>query len=234
MYLQQSSKVAKRRITYRLQQPGLWQKGTVACSMLISASMYIVIARTLGPQTFGGYVFVQWLATVAVPAIGAGISALSSCQLADIQSRESPQRAAGIFYFLWYCQYRRILCYSLLYLLLAFPLAQIFHALTPIQLLLASLSVLPLFLSSVVGTTLRGLRRSDLLALLHLFGSLVTILLVIFATQVDGQKVEAFLIAVALASTMTLILAVICVIQLLPLSAALQPGFFLRRSSYVA
>jgi O-antigen/teichoic acid export membrane protein len=64
--------------------------------------------------------------------------------------------------------------------------------------------------------------------MLHLMGTFLTLLFVIIATHVTGHPAEAFILAFALASTLTLILAIICVIRLLPLEHALQPGIFLR------
>jgi len=208
--------------------PGVWQHGTVVCSLLINASIYIVIARALGPQIFGSYLFAQWLATITIPVIGTGMSTLISRQIAEIQSHEPPRLIAGIFYFLWYRQHRSILLYCLTYMLLSFLLAHFFHLFTSGLLLLVGLSTLPLLLSSVAGTTLRSMRRIDLLSMLHLFYVLLALFFVIVATQINGEPMEAFILAFALASTITLILAVICVIRLLPLEQAMQPGLFLR------
>ncbi len=99
----------------------LWSNCTILCSLSISASISIVIARALGPQIFGSYLFAQWLATVTVPVIGTGMSTLVSRQLAEIQSHESPRLIAGVFYFLWYRQHRSILLYCLTYVLLVPP-----------------------------------------------------------------------------------------------------------------
>jgi O-antigen/teichoic acid export membrane protein len=206
----------------------LWNNCGALCSLLISASTSIIIARALGPQTFGNYLFAQWLATVTVPVIGTGMSTLVSRQLAEIQSHEPPRLIAGVFYFLWYRQHRSILLYCLIYALLSFLLARFFHLFTSGLLLLVALSTLPLLLSGVVGITLRSMRRADLLSMLHLFSVLLTLLFVIVATQIRGEPIEAFILASALASTSTLILAVVCVVRLLPLEQAMQPGIFLR------
>ncbi len=208
--------------------PILWNNCTVLCSLLISASISIVIARALGPQIFGSYLFAQWLATVTVPVIGTGMSTLVSRQLAEIQSHESPRLIAGVFYFLWYRQHRSILLYCLTYALLSFLLTHFFHLFTSGLLLLVGLSTLPLLLSGVAGITLRSIRRADLLSMLHLFSVLLTLFFVIVVTQINGEPIEAFILASALASTLTLILAVVCVTRLLPLGQAMQPGIFLR------
>ncbi len=228
MYIPQSHGVFTPQSTDSAANVRMWQRGSICCSLLIDTSIYVLIARTLGPWTFGSYLFVRWLATVATPLIGAGVSIPTSRQLALLQSRQSPRLVAGIFYFLWYRQHRSILLYSLLYLLLAIPLAHLFHAFSPPLLLLAGLSMLPLLLSSVAGTTLRSQRRVDLLVGLHLFSAFLTLLLVIIAALIAGTHIEAFLLACALASTFTLILAVICIIRLLPLESALRPGIFLQ------
>lgn len=207
-----------------------WQGATVLCSTLITAAIYSIIARSLGPRIFGSCLFAQWLATVTVPIIGTGMSTLSSRQLAATQSRESPRLIAGVFYFLWYRQHRSILLYCLVYIALALLLQHLLRAssFSPGLLLLASLATLPLLLSSVAGTTLRSLRRADLLTMLHLFGSLLTLIFVILATQIAGRPAEAFILAFAFSGTLTLALAIICVVRLLPLDQAIQPGIFLR------
>jgi O-antigen/teichoic acid export membrane protein len=173
--------------------------------------------------------FVFWLATVAVPAIGTGMSPLTSRYIAEIQGREEPRLVAGIFHFVWRRQYRGILLYCLTYFLLAWPLSWFFGAGTPVLLLLlAGLSALPQLLSGVVGTTLRGLRRFDLLAAIHLFGAVATLLLVLLATQERINLTGALLLASAIATTATLAIAIICILRLLPGRDAIAPGVLLQ------
>jgi Membrane protein involved in the export of O-antigen and teichoic acid len=230
---QQLRKLDILRATFNRTQPmctSLWQNMSTLCSLALTALIYIVMARSLGPQRFGSCLFTQWLAAVTIPIIGTGMSMLSSRQLAATQSRESPRLIAGIFYFLWYRQHRSILLYCLIYLGLALLLPHILHLRTFSSglLLLSSLAAVPLLLSSIAGTTLRSLRRADLLIMLHLSGSLLTLLFVILANQIAGRPIEAFILAFAFSSTITLILAVVCVIRLLPLGQAIQPSIFLR------
>ncbi len=229
MFLARSRGVSKRSpIGSPIVWSSVWRNSTLLCSLLISASISIIVARALGPQAFGSYLFAQWLATITVPVIGTGMSTIVSRQVAEIQSHEPPRLIAGVFYFLWYRQHRSILLYCLTYLLLSFLLAHFFHLFTSGLLLLVGLSTLPLLLSSVAGITLRSIRRADLLSMLHLFSVLLTLFFVIIATQINGEPIEAFILASALSSTLTLILAVVCVVRLLPLEQALQPGIFLR------
>ncbi|GCE19356.1 lipopolysaccharide biosynthesis protein [Dictyobacter kobayashii] len=229
MSLAQSHTVLEQQAsTTRLNNSRIWQNAIIAGSTLVNVSIYTIIARALGSHIFGSYLFAQWLATITIPVIGTGMSTLSSRQIAATQSRESPRLMAGIFYFLWYRQHRSILLYCLIYVVLSFALTRIFHDFTPGLLLLSSLATLPLLLSSVAGITLRSLRRSDLLTMLNLFGNLLTLLFIIISTQVNGEPVEAFILAFALSNTITLVLAVVCVMHLLPLEQALAPGIFLR------
>ncbi len=206
----------------------LWQKVAIICAQLIQLGTYLLIARVLGPTSFGIYLFVCWLASLVVPVLGTGMSPLASRRVAEIQSYEPPRMLSGIFYFLWYRQHVCIFRYCLLYLLLAIPIATLLRICTPGQIILAGLAILPLLLSNIAGTTLRSLRRTDLLTLLRLFSMLLTLLLVLIATQIDGKPLEGFLLAFALSNTLTLILAVVCVVRLLPLKQALQPGIFLK------
>ena len=214
--------------TYHIAPPRIWQSLTTACSVILASGVYILMARTLDPHSFGSYLVAQWLARIVAPPIGAGMSTVASQQIAAIQCGESPRMIAGIFYFLWYRQHRRIIPYCLLYLLLAFSLSYFLHLYPFSQLLLAGLSTLPLLLSNVAGTTLRGLRRADLLTMLQLLAVLLSLLLVIITIEINVKPIEAFQLAFALASTLTLILATICVMHLLPLAKALQPGIFLK------
>ena len=211
-----------------LTQSRIWQNTIIASSTLINVGIYIIIARTLGTRLFGSYLFTQWLVTVTIPIIGTGMSTLASRQIAVTQSQETPQLIAGIFFFLWYRQLRSILLYCFVYLCLSLALTKIFNDFTPEILLFSSLATLPLLLSSVAGTTLRSLRRSDLLIMLRIFGNLLTLFFIIIATQINGKPIVAFIFAFALSNTLTLVLAIVCIIYLLPLRRALGPGIFLK------
>src|SRR5947209_2612920 len=226
MFLQHSQANSGR---YTVIRPGFWRLGTAACSVLVSIATSILIARTLGPADFGIYMFVLWLAKVGVPAVGVGMSTVTSRHIAEIQAREEPRMGAGVFHFVWKQQYRRILLYCLLYLLLAFPLSWFFGASAPVLcLLLAGLSALPLLFSGVASITLRSLRRFDLLATIRLFGAVLTLFLLLLATQLQGEQIGIYLLALAVASTLTLTAAVLCILRLLPMRQALQPGPLLQ------
>jgi O-antigen/teichoic acid export membrane protein len=224
MFLHHSQTISAR---HGVTRPGIWRLGIAACSLVMGASASILIARALGPGAFGIYMFTLWLATIATPAVGAGMSAVTRLRLAEIQSREEPRLVAGVFYFVWQRQYRRILLYCLLYLLLAFPLSAFFGANAPILLLLlAGLCALPLLLSGIASITLRSLRRFDLLAAIHLFGAALTLFLLIVAVQLQGDQVGIFLFILAAAGTLTLAMAVLCLMRLLP--ARQEPGALLQ------
>ncbi len=225
---QTRSLVQQEQVRASIIQPTSWEKSIIICSRLLSLAMLIVQARLLDVQAFGIYLFVQWLALLSVPALRVGISTLASRDIASLQSREAPRLVAGIFYFLWHRQHLQILRYCLWYLLLSYVLAQFFHAYSAQSLLLAGLATLPLQLSNVVGTTLRGLRRSDLLALLDFFGVLLTLMLTMLISQLVRASLEMLLLAGTLASTVTLILSVASIIRILPLEQARRPGIFLR------
>lgn len=228
MLLQQKALSQKHAVM----RPGIWRLGIECCSVLLSFGSTVLIARTLGPALFGSYSFALWLASVAAPAIGVGMSALTSRHVAEIQSREKPRLAAGIFYFVWRRQYRKNLVYCLLYLLLIWPFSWLFGSKTPVMLLLlAGLSVPPLLLSGVVGITLRSLQRFDLLAGIRLLGALITLFFLLISTQyayAGEELVNLLLLASAAASILVLALALICLIRLLPLERALEPGLLLR------
>ena len=210
-------------------RPGFWRLSTASYSFVLRASALVLIARTLGPDAFGIYMFVLWLATVAVPAVGVGMSTMTSRHMAEIQAREAPRLVAGIFYFVWKRQYRRILLYCLLYLLLAFPLSWFYGANAPVLLLfLAGLTALPLLLSGVAGITLRSLRRFDLLAIIHLFGAVTGLFLILIAIQLQGDQVGIFLLSSAIAGTLTLVAALLCIMRLLPMRQAMHPGTLLQ------
>jgi O-antigen/teichoic acid export membrane protein len=206
----------------------LWQISTTFWALLIQWGTYIFIARALGPQRAGIYLFVQWLAAVTIPLIGIGTSTLASRRIAEVQSRETLRSSAGVFYFLWYRQCYRILLYCLLYIILAYPLHALFAICQPRLLLLACLSMLPLLLSSIVGITLRSLRRSDLLTILHFCGAISALLLSLLACRISKDHISLLLLASTLAGTLPLLLALLYLTHLLPLRHALQPGIFLK------
>ena len=207
---------------------GVWYYFIALCTLLSTAGTYIIIARELGPETFGVYLFIQWLTTTSIPLLGTAMSPLTSRNVALVQSKEPPRLMAGVFYFLWYRQHLSIVFYCLFSALVAFVLTKYLHIFALDLLLLAGLATLPIMLSGVAGTTLRSLHRNSILTILHLLGAIVTLLLVIIATRLSGRPIEAFLLAFAMANTFTLILAVICIIRLLPLEQAQKPGIFLR------
>jgi O-antigen/teichoic acid export membrane protein len=218
------SKRKKRAIA----QTGIKQIGLPAVMLLIYIAIHAFTARKLGATAFGIYMFLQWLVTFTIPLFGIGMSALTSQWLVSLQKPETAPSTAGIFYFLWDRQYRRLLLYALTYLLLTWPLSWIYSISTPLRLLLSLLAALPLFLRGIVDITLRGMRRLDLLALLHTGGALITLALVVSASPVEDKQLETFLLAFAFASIFTLILALICVVQFLPLKGAQLPDIFLR------
>ncbi len=209
--------------------PGFWRLSIAACAAVLSFCSSVLVARTLGPSAFGSYTLALWLATVMIPAIGVGMSTLTSRHIAEIQTREAPRLAAGIFYFVWQQQYSRILLYCIIYLLLIFPCSWFFGTRAPVLLLLlAGLTAPPLLLSSIVGTTLRSLRRFNLLAVIHLFGAVTTLLLILIALQVPGEQIRLLLLVSATSGVLTLLVGLICIIRLLPMQQPFPPGPFLK------
>ena len=208
--------------------PGFKQSGLSTSILFVCSIMYIFTARVLGTRAFGIYAFLYWLVTCMLPAFGIGMSALTSRSLVNLQRHETGSSKAGIFYFLWYCQWRSILLYSLFFLLLAWPLYLVFSISTPLRLFLSCLAALPLFLNSIVDITLRSMRRVELIAFLHLGGTLITLALIIGASQVAGQRLELFLLAYAVAGMLTLIIALLCIARLLPFKEARLPDLSLR------
>lgn len=226
MLLQHARAIAGKQSVTR---PGVGRLSIAACSFFLSCITTILIARALTPSAFGVYMFVLWLATVAVPAIGTGTTPLTSRYIAEIQGHEEPRLVAGIFHFVWRRQYRGILLYCLVYLLLAWPLSWFFGASSPLLfLLLAGLSALPQLLSGVAGTTLRGLRRFDLLAAIHLFGVVAMLLLVLLTIQERTNITGALLLSSAITTTVTLAIAIICILRLLPGRDAVAPSVLLQ------
>jgi O-antigen/teichoic acid export membrane protein len=217
-------------------RPGFIRLSAAAFSTLLGIGSSILIARTLGPDAFGSYTFVLWLATVSVPVIGVGLSQVPGRYITEIQGRQEPRVVAGIFRFVWQRQSRGMLVYCAIYLLLAVPLSAWFGASAPLlAVLLAGLTALPLLLSNAVGVTLRGLRRFDLLATIHLFSAVIGLFLITLAVQIvsraggpngasgPGEQTGIFLLASALAGTFALAVGVCSVMCLLPMREAAQP-----------
>ncbi|HZU71101.1 MAG TPA: oligosaccharide flippase family protein [Ktedonobacteraceae bacterium] len=238
-------------------RPGAARLCIVGCATLLGFCSTALIARSLGPTAFGSYSFIRWLATVAAPVTGIGMSALTARYTSDIASRESPRLMAGIFYFVWRHHYRKILLYCLAYLLLVLPFSRFFGGNAPgFLLLMAGLAVPPLLLNGVASITLRSLRCYDLLAAIQLVGAIVLLLLVLWAiyTQLPGSGITIatagattratgdwpyldtgqtlaafFLLASAAANLFMLTIALLYIIRLLPLKESLAPGPLLKQ-----
>lgn len=224
MLLQHANAGAERHAILR---PGFWRLSAVGGSVLFGCCSLLLVARTLGPQLFGRYAFALWLATAAAPVAGAALSPLTSRTIATIQSRSKPEIAAGIFYFVARQGRRRLARYCLLYLLLSVPCARFFGNIMLVPLLLAGLFTLLHLSGSIVATTLRGLRRFDLLAAIHLLGAATTLLLVFLSLQTITSginQVYLFLLAPAVASMLTAWISILCAGKLLPLKQARKPG----------
>ncbi|GHO43776.1 lipopolysaccharide biosynthesis protein [Ktedonospora formicarum] len=210
--------------------PSSWHLGIALYAALLNCCAHVLIIRTLGPNDFGIFAFIQWLATFAIPLIGIGASAPANQHIANAQGREAPRQVAGIFYLLWCRQCRHILLFIFVCLLLVTPVAWLFHQPSRSLLLLGSLSGLPLLFSNIAGITLRSQRRSDLLIMLQFFGAFLSFLTIIAATHISGEHIGIFLLARAIAETLTLVLAVACVLRLLPVREAVAPTSYVRSS----
>lgn len=212
-------------------RPGFIRLSAAAFATVLGMGSSILIARTLGPGAFGIYTFALWLATVCIPVIGVGMSNATSRHITEIQQRQDARLAAGLFRFVWRRQSRSMLVYCGLFGLLVVPLAWWFGINAPIlAVLLAGLGALPLLLSGVVGVTLRGLRRFDLLATIHLFSAVAGLFLITLAAQVpitpgeQSEQIGLFLLASALAATLSLVVGVISVMRLLPVRDTARPS----------
>lgn len=218
-------RVAKQHII----QPGLWRLSMASCSLGVRFATYIVIARALGTQNFGILLFVQWIATLFLPLLGIGMTPLTSRTIAEIQHYETSYSIAGIFHLLWRQQCRRIVLYCVAYMPLALLLALFTQGAIPLLLfLIAGLAALPLLLSSIVSATLQGLRRYNLLAGLRFFSTLLNLCLALIGTHVHRSLLGIFLLMPALASIVTLTLALVCIAKFLPLHQVIEPGPLLR------
>lgn len=228
MLLQHANAGAGRHAIIRA---GFWRLSAVGVSVLFEFCSLLLVARSLGPELFGQYAFALWLATAAAPVAGAGMSALTSRTIANIQSHAKPEIAAGIFYFVLRQRCRRLALYCLLYLLLIVPCTRLFGNITLAPLLLAGFPTLVHLSGGIVAIALRGLRRFDLLAAIHLLGAATTLLLVLLSLQTVTSginQVYLFLLAPAVASMLTLCTSALCAGKLLPLKQARKPGMELK------
>lgn len=229
MLLQYANAGAGRHAIIRA---GFWRLNAVGVSALFGFCSLLLVARSLGPELFGQYAFALWLATAAAPVAGASMSALTSRTIANMQSREKPQIAVGIFYFVLRQRCRRWVMYCLLYLLLIVPCARFLDGnimLAP--LLLAGFSTLVCLPGGIIAMPLRGLRRFDLLAAIHLLEATTTLLLVLLSLQAVTSginQVYLFVLAPAVASMLTLWTSALCIGKLLPLKQARKPGVELK------
>ena len=210
-------------------QPGAWRLSITCCSLCMRFCTYIVFARALGTQKFGILLFVQLIATLFLPFIGVGMTPLARRTIAEIQHRETSYSIAGIFHLLWRQQCQRIFIYCLAYIPLASLLALLTKDAVPLFLLLiGGLAALPLFLSSIVGATLQGLRRYNLLAGLRFFSALLNLCFVLVGIQVHRAIVGILLLTPAFASLIMLTIALTYIAKFLPLHKVTEPGPLLR------
>ncbi len=230
MLLQRANAGAGRHAVARA---GFWRLSATGASILLGFCSTLLVARALEPGLFGQYAFALWLATAAAPAAGVSICELTSRVVAGIQSREKPQVAAGIFYFVLRQHCHKIALYYLLYLLFIVPCARFFGAnATLTLLLLAGLSVFPLLTGGIVNVTLRSSRRFDLLAANHLLGAAITLLLVLLSLQSTTTGIDQaylFLLITAVAGIVMFFTSLFCVSKLLPLRQAREPGEELKQ-----
>jgi O-antigen/teichoic acid export membrane protein len=210
---------------------GFWRLSSIGVSVLFGFCTLLLVARTLGPELFGQYAFALWLASAAAPVTGACMSALTSRTIANIQSRAEPEIAAGIFYFVARQRRRRLALYCLLYLLLLVACAKFFGNIPLVPLLLAGFFTLIQMSGGIVAIALRGLRRFDLLAAIHLLGAATTLLLALLSAQTVTSGINQmylFLLAPAVASMLTVWISALCAGKLLPLKQARKPGMELQ------
>ncbi len=209
-----------------------WRLSAVGVSALFGFCSLLLVARSLGPELFGQYAFALWLAAVAAPVAGASMSSLTSRTIANMQSREKPQIVVGIFYFVLRQLWRRWLMYCLLYLLLIVPCVRFLDGnITLAPLLLAGFATLVCLPGGIIAMPLRGLRRFDLLAAIHLLGATTTLLLVLLSLQAVTSGINQvclFLLAPAAASMLTVCTSALCIGRVLPLKQARKPGVELK------
>ena len=227
------TQAAVRNKKHAVIRPGFWRLSAAGCAISLSFCSTLLVARVLEPALFGQYAFALWLATAAAPAAAASLAELTGRVAADIQSRAKPQIAVGIFFFVLRQHYRKMALYCLLYLLLIIPCVMFFGANVSFTLLLlAGLTIPPLMSGGIVSITLRSLRRSDLLATIHLLSAAVTLLLVLLSLQSampDTGRAYLLLLAPAAAGMFTLFVALFCIGKLLPLREAREPGTNLKQ-----
>ncbi len=226
MFISHERTVADKQ---RIVRPGLWRLGMSGCSLCIRLGTYSVVARTLGTQNFGVLLFTQWIAALLLPFIGTGMTPLANYRVVELHYHETAHTIAGIFHFRWRQQCHRTLLYCTLYIPCALLLSLLLKGAIPFFLLLiAGLAATPLLLSGVASTTLQGLRRYNLLAMLRLFSTLLNFCLVLLVTQDHGQRVGMLLLVPAFTGILTLTIALFCITKFLPFHDALEPGPLLR------
>ena len=219
----------ERVVKQRIIQPGVWRLSMACCSLCVRFCTYILIARALGTQNFGILLFIQWIAALFLPIIGIGMTPLTSRTIVDIQHHETSRSIAGIFHLLWRQQCRRILLYCLAYVPLALLLALFTKGAVPLFLfLIAGLADLPLLLSSIVSTTLQGLRHYDLLAGLRFFSTLLNFCFAFAEIHMHEVKLGVLLLTPAFTSIVTLTIALLYITKFLPLHQVTEPGPLLR------
>lgn len=218
--------IEKRQVV----RPGIWRLSMAGCSLCVRFGTYMVTAYALGTQGFGVLLFVQWIAALLLPLIGTGMTPLASNRIVELQYSETRHTVAGIFHLRWRQQCMRVLLYCTIYVPLTFVLSLLTGGTIQFSLLLvAGTAATPLLLSNIATTTLQGLRRHNLLAMLRFFSTLLNFCLVYgVVTQEHSSMIGMLLLVPAFTSIATLTIALICIARLLPLYDAVEPGPLLR------
>ena len=226
MFISHKRAVAEKQRTIR---PGIMRLGMTSLALGMRFCTYAVIARTVGTQNFGILLFVQWVAALLLPFVGTGMTPLTNRRVTEVLHEETRHSIAGLFRLLWRQQCLRTLLYCLAYLPATFALSLLMKDAIPFSLfLLAGFSTLPLLFGSVVSVTLQGVARYNLLAGLRFLSTLLNLCFTLLLLQGKDVPPGMLLLPAAFASIITLTIALVYVMKLLPLRNGVTPGPLLR------
>ena len=223
-------------VTKQVVRPGVLRIAVTVGVSVTRLCTYLLMARSVGVQTFGLLLLMQWLAYAPLPLLGIGIDPVARRRIVHIQGQEPIYSAARIFRFLWHHQSYRVLYYIAIHISLAYTLSFATHDLLPLPLLvLAGLTALPLLMNSIVGIALQSQGRYVFLSLLSILNALLTLSLVMLVPLLHTtQQLALLLLIPAAVNGITLVIALSYLTWLLPLRGIPPVGPLLKQKIWQA
>jgi stage V sporulation protein B len=200
---------------------------TKAIALAFAFIASVVVARFLGPEKYGVYSFVIWLLYMVGLFANLGIPPTITKYVSEYWGKKDFSAISSVLGRLWRIELVAGVAVSLILFFLAPFIAQWYN--NPdlsLYLKVASLVILPLCLMWFYNGLFCGLQRFDLIALINLIVSPLTLLLILLVLHLGG-KIE-WLLGVTVATNVMLIASYLYFKKtqfVFPASGPSEPGF---------